>query len=362
MVERGPDAIRNAAFVALGGRPIRPDALAVLERYAWRGELPGLVSDMAALCANVEGPVDRAALTLALPHLLPGESAARLRVLMAPARQADGRISGLEHSFWGDSLLVGRAASWEELERAAAARGELFARLAAARGLAGGAVPELLGLSEPAQLSRAHFAVLREPRGLAVHALPGVSLPVFVRPLGEERWAPARPTAEAGRGAEVQVREDMAGPVLLRLFVFADDEAFDALSPSIEIASAADTVGRGEAEPARAGRVWGLEPGERALLNAIVLRCDGGDFGAHLRAGLLAQRDNPDHARLAAYLLRNRPAQYCARLYDFADNGPLREELVAALLGTGEPRARLSRMPDQLAAVLERAMDNSPIP
>jgi hypothetical protein len=98
-------------------------------------------------------------------------------------------------------------------------------------------------------------------------------------------------------------------------------------------------------------RVWALEPEERALLNTIVLHFREGDFSAHLRRSLLARAGEPAAARLQGYLLRVRPTQYCARLYEFPENGPLVRELALAL-GERDRATWLSALPGQLSTVL----------
>ncbi len=70
LTERGITSVRAAILAMLDGRPIRADALAILESRPWPDNLTGMEADFSAIRANIEGTVDLAGLSRALPYLL----------------------------------------------------------------------------------------------------------------------------------------------------------------------------------------------------------------------------------------------------------------------------------------------------
>lgn len=380
--DRGTRSVRNAVLGLLDGRPIRAEGLSALERRPWWGNFTELLADLGAIRANVDGVVDAPALRRVLPHLLQPGGRAPIRVLMDPAVEADGTVSGLQKEFPEGALLVGRVRDLGELARAAgdapggdggpvAADGErMRARLQAVRALLGPVPVACLDLGHVRPLGRAHVLVTRGPAGLRVHALPEVALPVWAGPL-DPPGAPlraARPGApvEIGAAGEVQVRPFRDGPPLLQLFLFAG-------------AVAQEEFGRAAAERARRARpapgptalletdpgdregekkvgIWALDAEEREVLNGIVLRYRGGDFKAHLEGELQPRVNETACARLARYLLGARPTQYCARLYGHRLNAELRADLCDALVDSGDPLGRLRQLPASIAQEVEPAL------
>ncbi|MCB9793942.1 MAG: sigma 54-interacting transcriptional regulator [Alphaproteobacteria bacterium] len=194
--DRGPLSIRSHVLGGLGGRPIHPEALARLERHPWWGNLPRLHAALAALRAAGEGPITPDTLSAHLPHLLQGESAAPIRLLIGPVPEADGSVGGLREDFHQASVLIGRARSLADLRELARGPGgqRAAAWLRELEAMAGPVPPALLSLGLLPRLSRAHALLTRDAEGLRVHALSGARLPLEAGP-----WA--RPSSPCRRGA-----------------------------------------------------------------------------------------------------------------------------------------------------------------
>lgn len=351
--ERGLESLRHAVLTFAAGRLVRLDAMDVLTRGPLHGGLPALRADLDALLAAGPGPIDRDAILRALPHLLP-EAGQDIHVEMA----AGGPDSGLERRYSESALIIGRARSLDDLggdDRRGAAR------LAAVRSLGG---TDLAFLAFPSEggVSRAQV-LIRRNGGLEVHLLPDAAAPTWIhrRDGSRERLALGRPASLGDAGAvEIQLDREGTRRLCLGLYLGAAARARGRVLPPRETAIVrVDTVRSPDLEPVdigRGSRVWALDAAERALLNAIVLAYREGDFSAHLREGLLARRGDPAHVRLASYLLRTRPTQYCARVYDSDANVALREELAAALETLTDVDRWLAALPAQMSAVIGPAV------
>ena len=353
LAQRGAQSLRHALLHLSGGRLIRLDALHALEQVDWTGGLGAMRATMEALLAGTTGPVDRAALERALPHLsrVGGEP---MVVVIAPSPEAEG----FERPFPERAVLIGRARGFADLN-AGDARGA--ARVAAVRALCQGVDPAFLCFPTEASLSRAHALLTRAAGGLVLQVLPGAAAPTTVVGVdGRRRPCPVGAPVALGEAAELRVALDRAGARELVLQLYENGAARTrhagafALSDSVQEAARAETArGLEQAPPSSAGgRVWALTAPERAAVNEVVLAWSGGDMTAHLRAGLLEAAEDPAVARVAAWILRVRPTQYLARLYDFGGNHPLVDELLARLEGKPEAEVWLASLPNQLSAVL----------
>jgi DNA-binding NtrC family response regulator len=351
---RGASSIRHAVGCFARERVVRADALRALEAQEWDAELTGLRADMEALLDAVEGPIDRAAVARVLPHRLPSSDRS---VLVRFLQQGQG----LDHSFPDGVVVLGRARGWDDLYSGPEDR-RGAARVAGVRALLGAGEPAFLSIPTEAALSRVQVAIRRQGSGLEVGLLPDASAPTTVRrPGGQPEALVAGQLTRCGEAVELAVQLDREGLRRLRVGVYAGTEARARHAAALDdpdadrLAVQAETgrVPTEAAEPTEApmARVWALEPEERALLNTIVLHFREGDFSAHLRRSLLARAGEPAAARLQGYLLRVRPTQYCARLYEFPENGPLVRELALAL-GERDRATWLSALPGQLSTVL----------
>lgn len=93
-----------AGGTLLEGRPIRAEALKMMEHRPWTGNLGEMEADLAAICANLDGVVDVPGLRRALPHLLRTE--ATIRVVLHPTVQADGKVLGVSRSYPASGLWI----------------------------------------------------------------------------------------------------------------------------------------------------------------------------------------------------------------------------------------------------------------
>ncbi|MCB9793943.1 MAG: hypothetical protein H6741_14580 [Alphaproteobacteria bacterium] len=106
------------------------------------------------------------------------------------------------------------------------------------------------------------------------------------------------------------------------------------------------------------GRVWALSAQESQALASILAAHPGGQFKAWVRHQLPALAADPGLSRLALYLERApRLAQYTARLLEHPENGAARQALIAALLASPEPRARLARLPKGVRGAVAEALE-----
>ena len=283
-----------------------------------------------------------------MPHLVEDVGGEPIRVLLQPSLREDGSVTGLQEEFHEGALLVGRVPGMASLARVLGSRSH--PRMAALDSLLGPVRPACLDLSWIPQISRAHFLITRDARGLLVHLLPDVQLDLHAGGLASttdtlSSVVPGRPVS-VGRAGEIQVIDPERTEPFVRLFVFAGDVAFHQyaaraaarkagrlapLEPSTLHKPAETTLPAGERV-----QVWSLSGPERKALNAIVLTFEGGDFKAHLLRQLEPRAADPGYWRLARYLLGARPTQYCARLYAHPDNGALRTELAEALRTRGD--------------------------
>lgn len=378
MRERGRRSVRNAILGQLEGRPIRASALAALEQRPWWRELPELSEALAGIRANVPGPVDLEALQRLLPHLVRDDGSQPIRVLINPVLDSDGAVDGLQQEFNHPAVLVGRIRHLGDLERLA--RGgrdaeQARARLEAIRAAWDAPPPACLDLSHLPGLSRAHFVVARDAGGLAVHALPDVSL----TPHAATLVAPEAPLREAlpgtpvpvGAAGMVQVTLPGADAPYLQLFVFAGAVAFTefamaAWTRASQASTATDATHVGPAAPAKDSGAtrhgpWPLDGEESAALNGVVAGYPGGNFTAWLNLRFEELSDDRRYRRLAGYILRKRPDMQCSTLYKLPENHGLRDGLRRLLAEGPDPEGRMSRLPKMLRRSLEGAVVEMPM-
>ena len=369
--DRLPGSVRSAVLGMLGGRPIRAEALDALERRAWWGNYHEIEMELAALRANLAGTVDVEAIERTLPYLLDRVGVEPIRVVLNPIQSPGGGIGGLQESFYGGALLIGRVSSTRELERAGLAEEATDAdkaRWAYLKRALGPSRADCLRLDHLHRLSRGHLLVTRTDEGLEVHALPGVRLGVSVVSLDDAGSSgTVRPGASRciGRAGEIAI-EGRGDRPYVRVFVFAGAVAFEEFSVvaarranerSLADHTVSDTVATAGQRPLWTSGMWTLESFERELLNDIVLRYPGGDFKAHLEQELGPREKDPDFARLCGYILRNRPTLYCTRLYTHPTNDALRDELRVAIQASDQPNKRLDRLP----VGIRRALEDLPV-
>lgn len=328
MADRGVASRRHLVRAYARGRLLRADAVHALADADWASlrELRGAVE---ALVDEVEGPIDR----VAAARVLPGRIAGDVLLLDLP--------DGTTRRVPGGVAFLGRAAAWRDLEPSAGDR-RAADRLAALRALAPDA--EFVSLPGESGLSRVQ-ALLRVVRGrVHVEVAPDAAAAMSVAgPEGEE----VRLVAPAELPDALRLVFHLDRRRRLVVAVFAGDTARARHGAALRGAPPVPTDAATVRDAVEADRVWALDPAERAVLNDTLLRFPGGDMSAHLRATL----DAAGSPRLAAYIGRVRPTQYCARLYENPANTPLVDELRAALAGR-EVGAWVSTLPGQLARVL----------
>ena len=356
--ERGALSLRGILLHHFAGHPVRPEVITELSRRPWWGNLPELAAAVEALRVSAPGGVDLSTVERVLPA--PATTTPPIRVLLFPNRGADGRIGGFVQDFPEGALLIGRATSLPDLERAWLNHPEGPARLSELRQHLGSIQPGALHLPLLPQLSRAHLLVRRVAEGLEVLALRGARWPVRVRALmenlhsGQELVAGGR----ANLGPAGAIRLETPGSPPLELFLFSGALAFEEhaqravvgpepqqetrvseLSPPVEV-GVEDNL-----PESRRPRLWVAESAEIEALNGIVARHRGGDFAADLVSGLSPLANDPALKRLCTYVLGVRPTQYCARLYEHPPNRGLREDLARRLASLPDPAALLAHFP-----------------
>ncbi len=372
LADRGAEALRHAIRTALDGHPIREDALDVLARRAWRGNLPELLADAKALSTATRRPIDRTTVARHLPHLLSTVTARPIVVLWNPTFD-DGEIVGLERTFGKSALLIGRVRRLADLEAGTASdptdRERLHDQLAEIRRLTLGD-PACLAFPHQPFVSRAHVLVTLDDDGFRINVLPGVNLPAWVSPLSEPN-APVQPlgaagTRRVGDAFELRIRADGAGPDL-QLFLFAGRVARSEYGPEavsrageqeMQVRAAETRVWALPARtaanlPSRPSSAWVLSAEEVEALNEVVARYETGPFSAHVRNGLERHRGDDQLGALAAYVLDVRPSQYAATLYELTANEPLRVDLAQRMKKVGRGSGWLALLP----AGLQRAME-----
>ena len=365
--DREPVAIRSAVLGLLDGRPIRIDALSALEKRPWWGNNHELATELAAIRTNIRGTVDRAALQQTLPHLLDAVGQQPIRVLLDPVVDGTGRVSGLQESYYSNALLVGRLARARDLEtlatRADAGPRDRERWEYLRRAVGGGSI-RCLRLEHLTRISRAHVLITRSDDGLEVHALPHAAGAVTVRRLNGSdtaRTVEVGSSLQGGQAVEVRIDTPRGNRPVVRLFAFAGSVAFEESALEAARLVGGDVgpyktmveTSMSKKRPTWTSGMWTLEPFERRSLNDIILRYPGGDFKAHLEAELGPRSIEPEFARLAGYILRNRPTLYCTRLYTHKTNQALRQELWSAIQGTPDPTGRLQSLPTAIRRCLE---------
>ena len=379
---RSRRARRHLIMQGLGGRPITPAALRLLEDYPWWGNLRELRDNLAVLGTLPPGPIRPEQLRQHLPHLLGAGARAPIQVLLSPSRGASGEVVGLSWEVDAAALLIGRTGRIEELTRSAAA-GSARAKRWLERleeVVPGGAPPACLELPFLRRLSRAHAVVTQGPRGLVVHQMPGVRLQVQARPLDdpEHERAEGDEGVELGQAGELAFVHPRTGRVYLQLFVFAGALAFEqfgglalqahqrleqrqdrtlsdtthhegSLGPEARVAEADG----GEEDEERLYR-WALTEAEAAALVDICASFAGGMFKHHVCLCLEAYQGQAELERLVDYLERApRMSQYVTRLFAYEHNEGLRELLAARAEAREDGQAWLELLPVGVRRSLE---------
>jgi transcriptional regulator with GAF, ATPase, and Fis domain len=356
--DRAPAARRAAVLSWLGGRPIEPDALRLLEEHPWWGNLSELQATLAVLEHAAPGPLDLDTVQRHLPHLMQATGFAPIRTLLVPRRGALGRVVGLTQDFEANALLVGRVSRLEDLaraERRGDARAAMWLRELERR--AGEGLIACLDLGLLPRLSRAHLLVTRDAAGLCLHRLPGARLSVQATSLGQEQRLEEVSEGEQmslGRAGAVRVLSP-SGQTYLEMFLFAGAVAYEEFSAwalgldqsqmSLMQATVSQTAGveASRPSPVSAGlRVWGLGPGEVEALNAAVASFRGGQLKQHTLLAL----SGGSTTRLRQFLEQApRFSQYLVRLYELPENGRLRRDLRRRLRDDPEGELRLNLLP-----------------
>ena len=358
--DRGEASIRAAVLQGLVGRPIEPEALDLLVRLPWWGNLAELSALFAALRALPPGPVDRGALVGPLPALLARAAEAPMLVVLLPALDDAGRLTGLIREVNGGAALLGRVRHVRDLA-GADPRGR--AALEAMRALAGGAPVTAVDLSLIPQLSRAHVLVTRGEAGLEVHALPGAGLSVMAGGLAEDARVAVNPgrSVTVGAAGEIVVL-GRSGDAVVRLYLFLGAVAMSEHGPTAAARAAAAQSGLAVTVDARAAhqeasappegregpssRVWTLTEGERSALVALLCGYEGGQLKAHIGAALSRWGAAPELRRLSRYLEEApRLSQYLTRLVEHEENQSVAAALAARLLPLPDADTRLELLP-----------------
>ena len=358
--DRGEASIRAVILDGLGGRPIEPAALDLLARQPWWGNLPELSALLAALRALPPGPIDRGALIAPLPHLLDPAARAPMHVVLLPALDEDGRLTGLMREVHAGAALLGRVRDVRELQ---GSDPRMRAAWAAIRAVVGDTTVSAVDLSLIPQLSRAQALVARDEEGLVVIALPGAGGRLLAGGLagaGLRTCAVDRPVS-LGTAGEIAVI-GRADELVLSVYVFLGDVALAEHGPTAAARAAAarhalDVTQDSRGLPAPAPeprdspslRVWTVTPEERAALTELLGTYESGQIKPHVLSALAGWRADPALRRLTRYLEEApRLSQYLTRLVEHADNQPLRADLAARLLALPDVDLRLELLPKGL--------------
>ena len=360
---------RSHILALLGGRPVEPTALRVLEQQPWWGNTDELVATLSVLRHLPPGPVDLALLRTHLPGVVPQQSQAPIRVLISPTSGTDGKVEGLTRDFFAGSLLVGRVRHVDELRALATSGDRRVARwLEAVREMCGDVSPNCLELSLLARLSRAHLVVTRHGDGLRVGVLPGVNLPVEAGPL--QVGAALAPVevgrmVELGPAGEIRVAGRGSAPYL-QLFVFLGGVTFEERAGLALLRTRTSTEGapmtvertfalpEDQANVAAPGlHVWPLEKAEQEALISLLITFGGGQLKSHV-ARLLPGLRSRGMERLADYLDRSpRLSQYLVRLIEYPANLGMVHQLRVELARLPDREVRLFLWPEGLRRLVE---------
>jgi hypothetical protein len=333
----------------LEGRPIDNDTLAALERRTWEKNFPELQAAMAAICGNVQGPVNLNALRKNMPYLLPNGGRLPIVLLQNPVL-GEGGISGLQQVFQEGVVLIGRVKSMREAEGNDPV---IRARIDAIKQIIGTTKPGFFTLPTATQLSRIHCVVGIDGSGLWVHALPNLALPVIASSLSQGGGpTEVRVGQSVGLGMAGQiVVPDRSGNVVLQLFVFAGEAARDqygqAALAQVPNGQQGETMNGGVAEKLS---VWTLNGEEQKALIELILQFDGGMFNRFLKKSLQSRRGEKTWQRLYDYLMESpHPTMYCGRLFSHPPNSAVPTGVAAALKGLPDCQARIEALPKDIA-------------
>ena len=335
---------RRAQLLArIDGKGFTTEALDLLDHHPWWGEEQE-IERLARVLTHMPGRlIDVSMVRTVMPDLHARQRARSLRVLLAPSRQPDGRITGFERVIEEGALLIGRARRVAQLEEAAKTGDQrathwldwLRARqpLRAITCLDFGLVP---------QLSRAQALCWSEGGSLRAEPLPHTQLRVLAGPLLQplELLSPGQPI-DLGSAAELRF-EGLGGEVFLQNFLFCGDVAFEqhaahaaARAWDHRDAPMAHTLSPHQrSSQTSPPRVWQMNPREAALLADLLTSFGGGPFNAHARAFAASLGAAEAPARLVSFLSSApRCAQYVSRLIAHNDAlmTPLFDERVRAL-------------------------------
>ncbi len=348
LADRGPLAVRSAVLHALGGRPILPDALNLLEKRAWWGDFTELDRAMAALRQGPPGVVDTPRLLEVLPDVQPGESLVPILVLMHPTRAPDGSLSGLRQSFSQGALLIGRTHRLADLEAGPGADERTIERSRAVKHLLGATRPGLLCLDNLANLSRAHCLIVRDEGCLMAHLLPNARMPTFAGPLGSPILTPlsgGEPVA-LGEAGVIELRFGTDPGSVQRIYLFAGEVALSDKENYL-LQSRGGGVTMGGADPESTVRVWSLNPSERNALARLLVDAAhrGGAIAQRIREGSQELSRSRELSSLARYLHSAHPTQSAVRLVQHEGNSAIAHELSLGLRSLESPAEAWARLP-----------------
>jgi transcriptional regulator with AAA-type ATPase domain len=348
LADRGALAVRSAVLHALGGRPILPDALGLLEKRAWWGDFTELDRAMAALRQGPPGVVDTPRLLEVLPDLQPSESLVPILVLMHPTRAPDGSLSGLRQSFAQGALLIGRTHRLADLEVGPNADERTVERSRAMKRLLGTARPGLLCLDNLASLSRAHCLIVRDEGALMAHLLPNARMPTFAGPLGSPLLSPltAGEPVALGEAGVIELRFGGDPANVQRIYLFAGEVALADKQHHL-LQSRGGSVTMGGTDPDISVRVWSLNPTERGALATLLLEAAdrGGAIAQRIREGSQTLSRSPELSTLARYLHSAHPTQSAVRLVQHEANSAVAQELSQGLNTLASPSEAWARLP-----------------
>jgi hypothetical protein len=336
LATRGPACVRHVADELLAGRIVRSDALAMLERWPWWGQLPELQRRLRLLATATSGPIDAERVRAVFPEMAgPVSAEPILAVLDAWSDGED--VSGLRAELRFQAVVVGRARSLQDLDEA---RRRWVLRQT------DGAAPGFLPFPHLPELSRAHVMVVRSEAGLVAHRVPDAQHEIQAGPVGGA-LQPVHDPVLLGEAGQIRVRS--GSQTLLDLHVFRGERAMREAAAKVAARNAPAAITRAVA-PARVGT---LDEEEVAILNGALIDVLHGpeeDFASRMRKALGAHPD-PRAARLWSWMERH-PSQYVSRLF----HSPAHRHLCADMnrrLGEGDllERAR-ARFPKNLLAAL----------
>lgn len=343
--ERALPSRRHQILARLGGRPVRDDALEVLESYAWWGNLSQLDTTLSLLERLPDGPVTVELLEEHLPHLIGASEQAPIKLLFSPALTSAGQVTGLTWMLRAGAVVLGRARSIGEL-RQAAAEGDARAVESVAFLDGIGAIsgePACLELPFSRRLSRAHVLISYGERGLVAHQFPGARLRLEASALGGAEVTTSRCGGKLlGRAGEICLVHPRTQEIHLQCFVFAGESSFHSFS-QYALARARARAGAdvmtwqdvtGVQSPVKDGGgerlyTWCLDEHEREFVLDSIASFTGGMFKQHIKQCIEPYQEHDDYKRIVSYLERApRLSQYVTRLFDFEANEALRVGLI----------------------------------